>query len=287
VARLAENSYGKSDVRLTKVVRKGAVHSLFEFTVGVMLGGAFEAIYTDGDNSPCIPTDTMKNTVYGLAKKHDFDSPENFAKILAAHFLEHFNQVAWAEVKIEQEPWERIRIDGSPHPHAFTRAGTAVRTCVVRADSQGKIHLSGGMLGLDVIKTTRSGFAGFLKDPYTTLGETSDRIFSTRIDAAWVYAEGAGGTAAGTAFSDVYRRAREVLLETFATHDSKSVQQTVYAMAEALLAELPEIISVSLTMPNKHRILANLEPFGMSNANEIFVATSEPFGLIRATVTRE
>jgi urate oxidase len=295
MARLADNSYGKSDVRLTKVVRKGDVHSLFELTVGIMLGGAFEPVYTEGDNSPCIPTDTMKNTVYALAKRHDFDSPESFAKILAAHFLGHFSQVAWAEVKIEQAPWERIDVKGSPHPHAFTRAGSAVRTCLVRADRHGKISISGGLQGLDVIKTTRSGFAGFLKDPYTTLAETSDRIFSTRVDATWLYAAGVVGAfgapgfpgASSPDFSDAGDRARQILLETFATHDSKSVQQTMYAMGEALLAGLPEISSVSLSMPNKHRILVNLEQFGMGNANEIFVATSEPFGLIKATVTRE
>ncbi len=281
MARLADNSYGKSDVRLTKVVRKGSLHSLFELTVGIMLGGAFEPIYTEGNNSSCIPTDTMKNTVYALAKKHDFDSPESFGKILAAHFLEHFSQVAWAEIRIERAPWERIDVDGSPHPHAFTRTGSAVRTCCVRAERQGKVYISGGLLGLDVIKTTGSGFAGFLKDQYTTLAETSDRIFSTRVDATWVYA------ASSSDFSDAGDRARQILLETFATHDSKSVQQTMYAMGEALLAGLPEISSVSLSMPNKHRILVNLEQFGLGNANEIFIATSEPFGLIKATVTRE
>ena len=284
MARLAENSYGKSDVRLTKVVRRNGIHSLLELTVRIMLGGAFEPVYTEGDNSLCIPTDTMKNTVYALARQHDFDSPESFGKILAAHFLEHFSQVTSAEIGIEQAPWERIPVGGSPHPHAFTKAGSGMRTCTGRSDRTGALQVSGGLLGLDVIKTTRSGFVGFLKDQYTTLTETSDRIFSTRIDATWVY----GGSAPNAAFSDdAHERARRILLETFATHDSKSVQQTMYAMGEALLAEIPEISSVSLCMPNKHRMLVNLEQFGMSNENEIFVATSEPFGLIKATVTRE
>ena len=284
MARLSENSYGKSDVRLTKVVRARGIHSLSELTVGIMLGGAFAPVYTEGDNSPCIPTDTMKNTVYALAKTHEFGSPESFAKILAAHFLDGFSQVEWAEVRIEQAPWERITVDGSPHPHSFTRGGSGSRTCVVRARRSGALDVTGGLVALDVIKTTGSGFAGFLKDRYTTLAETADRIFSTRVDASWVYVDGA----ADDAFSEnAHARARQVLLETFATHDSRSVQQTMYAMGEALLAALPRISSVSLTMPNKHRLLVNLEQFGLSNANEIFVATSEPFGLIKATVTRD
>jgi urate oxidase len=155
MARLAENSYGKSDVRLTKVTRTDGIHSLAELTVWIMLGGAFEPVYTEGDNSRCIPTDTMKNTVYALARKHDVDSPESFGKILAAHFLAHFSQVTWAEIRIEQAPWERIPVEDSPHPHAFTRAGSAMRNCTVRSDRRGALTISGGLSGLDVIKTTR------------------------------------------------------------------------------------------------------------------------------------
>ncbi|HUI69304.1 MAG TPA: urate oxidase [Spirochaetia bacterium] len=278
--RLVENSYGKSDVRMTKVVRSGDTHTLHELTVHIMLGGAFERVYTDGDNAPCIPTDTMKNTVYALAKKNDFDSPEAFAAILARHFLQ-FAQVGWAEVAIEQEPWVRIPVDGSPHPHSFTRGGSGIRTAQVRLDRGSAPQVSGGVKGLEVIKTTRSRFQGFYKDPYTTLPETSDRIFATRIDAVWKYASNVDR------FSDVFERVRCMMLESFAQHDSESVQQTIFAIGEVLLSNVPEIISVSITMPNQHRLLVNLAPFGMENHNEIFVATSEPFGLIKGTVARD
>ena len=280
MVRLQENSYGKSDVRLTKVVRKGETHILHELTVQIMLGGAFERIYTDGDNASCIPTDTMKNTVYALARKNDFDSPEAFGGILARHFLQ-FAQVAWAEVTIEQEPWVRIRVDGSPHPHSFTRGGSCTRLCTVRLDRGGQPVVCGGLRGLEVIKTTRSGFAGFFKDPYTTLADTTDRIFATRIDATWKYVPGIAS------YAEVFETARAALLETFARHESASVQQTIFALGEALLERLPRIASVSITMPNQHRILVNLERFDMDNPNEIFVATREPYGLIKGTVARD
>jgi urate oxidase len=278
--RLAENSYGKSDVRLTKVVRSGALHTLHEFAVSVMLGGAFDRVYTHGDNSYCIPTDTMKNTVYVLARKHDFDSPEAFAGILANHFLQ-FDQVSWTEISIEQESWARIPIEGSPHPHSFTRGGSGLHVCWLRQDRSGLPQVRGGVRGLEVIKTTCSGFTGFFRDRYTTLPETKDRIFATRIDATWEYASGAAP------FTEVFDTARCLMLETFARHDSASVQQTIYAIGEVLLTRLPQITSVSLTMPNQHRLLVNLGPFDMDNPNEIFVATREPFGLIKGTVTRE
>ena len=284
MTRLAESSYGKCAVRLTKVGRSGERHSLQEYTVQILLGGAFDRVYTDGDNSSCIPTDTMKNTVYALARANEFDCPETFADMLAAHFL-GFDPVRWSDVSIEQQDWTRIAVNGAPHPHAFTRGGSGVRTARVRRERGGASAAWGGVKGLEVLKTTRSGFAGFFRDRFTTLAETSDRIFATAVEATWEYTAAAAAAAGWR--TDVYDSACCSLLETFATHDSASVQQTLYAMGEALLARCPEASSVALSMPNQHRLPVNLAPFGMENPNEIFVATSEPYGLIRGAVSRE
>ncbi|MGA2477888.1 MAG: factor-independent urate hydroxylase [Spirochaetia bacterium] len=281
MARLGANSYGKSSVRLTKVVRSGALHTLLEMTVDILLGGEFQRVYTHGENDLCIPTDTMKNTVYALARLNGFDSPESLGKILTAHFIESFPHVAWAEASIEQTLWERIDVDGSPHPHAFTSAGHARRTGRVRRARGEPASVSGGIAGLEVIKTTGSGFSGFLRDQYTTLPETDDRILATSIDAVWDF------PGSDADWNGAFETARRSIPRTFALHDSRSVQQTIYAMGEALLAAVPAISSVSFTLPNRHRLAVNLEPFHLASANEIFTATSEPFGLITGTVVRE
>jgi urate oxidase len=39
-------------------------------------------------------------------------------------------------------------------------------------------------------------------------------------------------------------------------------------------------------MPNKHCLLVDLSRFGQTNPNEIFVPTDEPYGNIRARITR-
>jgi urate oxidase len=281
MARLADNSYGKSGVRITKVVRTGPTHTLYEFEVQVTLGGAFEAVYTGGDNSSCIPTDTMKNTVYALSHAREFHSPEEFAGILASHFIEHFSHVQWAEVSILQTLWSRIAVGGRPHEHAFAREDSADRIGAVRRERSGGSSVRGGLCGLEVIKTTRSGFDDFLVDDYTTLKGTRDRIFATSIDAVWVLPPET------VDYNRIFGDARRIIPETFATHDSRSVQQTLYAMGEALLARVPEITSVSFSLPNRHRIPVDLAPFGMSNANEVFAAAREPFGVISGTVARE
>jgi urate oxidase len=282
VARLTDNSYGKCDVRLTKVVRTGALHRLWELTAAIALTGDFADVYTDGDNSSCIPTDTMKNTVYVLAKKHDFGSPEEFGRILAAHFIDGFQQVQSVDVSISQKIWSRIPADGKPHAHSFMGAGSGRRTCEVRLARGGPPRVHGGCAGLEVIKTTGSEFAGFLKDEYTTLPETTDRILATTIDAAWDFLP-----TAVPDYNAVFDTAFRVIPEVFATHQSLSVQQTIFAMGEALLAQAPDVASVSFTLPNQHRLPVNLAPFKLANENDIFVATDEPFGLIKGTVARE
>ncbi len=79
---------------------------------------------------------------------------------------------------------------------------------------------------------------------------------------------------------------RETLLESFAGHDSASVQHTMYAMGQAVLARAADVTEIHLVMPNKHHLPVDLSAFGLENRNEIFVATEEPFGLIEATIAR-
>ena len=129
--------------------------------------------------------------------------------------------------------------------------------------------------------TTGSGFEGFLKDRYTTLEETDDRILATVVTARWRYASPEVDWAKAAA--DV----RRLLLESFAGHDSRSLQHTLYAMGEAVLAARPEVAEIRMSMPNKHHLPVDLTPYGLRNDGEVFVATDRPFGLIEGTVVRD
>lgn len=277
---LFKDSYGKADVRLTKVTRgDDGVHQLAEMTVAIDLQGEFSRCYTHGDNSSIIPTDTMKNTVYAIAKKYAFDSIEGYAKLLAGHFIEEFGHVSVATVAVQESLWNRIAVDGKPHEHAFVGGNSELRTCRVEVSRAGT-KVQGGISGLTVLKTTKSGFVGYIKDQYTTLKETTDRIFATVVDATWNYVTDSED------FNTCYHAVRTAMLGEFAVHDSLAVQQTLYAMAEKALAAYKGIDEISLIMPNQHRLLINLQPFQMDNNNEIFVPTTEPFGRITGTIRR-
>ena len=278
-AVLVYDAYGKSLVRLTKVTRHADRHELKELTVDVQLEGDFAAAYVQGDNSQLVATDTMKNTVYALAKGHPLADVESFGHALARHFLDNNAHVTAARVHLVEHAWRRIEIDGRDHPHAFLGGGDEKRTCTVTLTRQG-LRTEAGIDDLLLLKTTDSAFRGFLRDRYTTLPETDDRIFATILKADWLY------NADAADWDGCHRAVRQALLETFARHKSLGVQQTLFAMGEKALEVCPQVEEIRLTMPNKHRLLVNLQPFGMDNANEIFVPTDEPHGLITGTLRR-
>lgn len=281
---LASHRYGKSRVRLMRVSKHSTHHDLDEWTVEVMLTGDFAEVFTTGDNSRIVATDTMKNTVYFLARQSNAESIEQFAMELIAFLLSRNPQVTGAEVAIDSHLWKRLSVKGEPYPTAFMKGSDERQTAHVSRTQEGSFEVRSGFSGMTVLKTAQSGFVGFIRDELTTLPETTDRLFGTSVTAEWTYS--AAGLADGIAFNKVRTHLRERMIETFATHDSLSVQQTLYAMAGAALQHTMLIEEVFLRMPNKHNLLVDLARFGQDNPNHIFVPTDEPHGTIKATVRR-
>jgi urate oxidase len=282
--KLAANRYGKSRVRLMRVTKHEGHHDLDEWTVQVLLKGDFDTAHTLGDNSKILPTDTMKNTVYSTAHDSKAGSMEDYAKELVDFLLSRNPQVESAEVAIESTLWKRLIVDGEPYPTAFMRGSDERQTTTVSRVQGGAFAIRSGLDRLTVMKTAQSGFVGYIKDSLTTLPETTDRLFATALKAEWLYTDKA--IAEGIDFNKRRTHLREALISTFAKHDSLSVQQTLYAMAEAALAHTDIIDEVYMLMPNKHNLLVDLGRFGQTNPNHIFVPTDEPHGTIEATVRR-
>jgi urate oxidase len=277
---LADNRYGKSRVRLMKVTRGPHGNDLREWTVQVLLTGDFDSAHYEGDNSKILPTDTMKNTVYYVARKSNATSMEDYAKELVDFLLGRNPQVSGVSVAVEGAMWKRLTVDGKPHPTSFMRGSGEVQTTTVSREKKGAFHISSGFKNLVVMKTADSGFEGYIKDDLTTLKETSDRLFCTAVTAEWRY------TSDKMDFDAMRAALREAMLKVFATHKSKSVQETLYEMGNAALERVAEADQIDLVMPNKHCLLVDLSRFGEANPNEIFVPTDEPAGHIEARVRR-
>jgi urate oxidase len=276
VIEIGPNSYGKSAIRLVKVDRHGTPHRVRDLTIGIALEGDFAASYVDGDNSAVIATDTMKNTAYALAGEHLTGSIEEFGTVLARHFLEDA-QVARVRVSIDEHAWQAI----GGAPDAFSRDGSWTRTArlsIGRADAE----IRAGIADLVVMKTARSAFAGFPRDRFTTLNDTDDRIMATKVSASWAY-----GGRAGIGFDPSFEAVRATLLETFADHHSVSVQASIWIVGKAILERHPEVAEITLSLPNLHHWTVDLSPFGIENDREVYISTTEPHGLIEATIRRK
>jgi urate oxidase len=257
---IVENRYGKSRVRVARIVRKQDHHEFHEMTVAIALEGDFDSSYREGDNSLVLPTDTMKNTVYALAKDPSVEQPERFALLLARHFLDRLKQVESVKVEIHESLWNR---HGS---YSFTGGPAYARVAKIEA-TRDHVTVESGVAGFLIMKTTGSAFEGFLRDEYTTLPEASDRILATSLDAMWLHNGDAD-------WNDVLK----LITDTFAGHASKSVQHTLYAIGETVLERCGQIERIRLTMPNKHYL--------PTKQADVFTPTDEPHGLIEAVLSR-
>jgi len=276
---LGDNQYGKAEIRLLHVSRDGGTHEIRDLNVSVALSGELAATHLTGDNSAVLTTDAQKNTVYAFAAEHGVDHIEDFALLLARHFVASNEAISFARVIVEQYPWERLG------GHSFCRSGREVRTATVSHDGRDSWVVC-GVRELVLLNSAGSEFRGFARDRYTTLAETTDRILATAVNAHWRHAD-AGSTACGPGWAESYAGALDLLLAAFADTYSYSLQHTLFAMGRRVLEGRPEIAEIRLSLPNKHHFEVDLSPFGLDSGGAVFYAADRPYGLIEGTVTRD
>ncbi len=273
---LGPNQYGKAENRVVRVFRDRDPHEIVDYNVSVALSGGQDAPHLTGDNSPVLPTDTQKNTVYAFAKEDDVVAqPESFGIRLARHFVDNTEPITWARVKLEMYPWSRLN-----NPHAFTRDGRYVRTATVTYDGS-TIWVVSGVKDLSILKTTDSEFWGFLQDRFTTLQPAHDRIMATSLIAQWWH------TSEDVDWGKSYDGVVQTVLDTYGNHYSLAHQQTLYEAGKAVLTGQPEIAEIRFSAPNKHHFVYDLARFGIENNNEVFHADDRPYGLQELTVRRD
>jgi urate oxidase len=277
---LIKNRYGKGRVRVMRIHRDGDRHEVSQLNVKAMIEGDFARTYTDGDNSNSVSTDTIKNVVNIVARENTALCTEDFCQVLAKKYLDTYPQVASVALTVHETKWSRLSFGGKPHPHSFVLDSNGKPTVEVSAIRGGAATMSSGIDGFAFMKSTQSGWENYVKDSYTTIPPTADRMCATSMVASWKWS----GKPAN--YPATNRKILDTLLEVFAMTYSKSVQDSLYRMGEAALAAVPEISEISMACPNMHFILMNLQPFGLDNNNDVLLPTDEPHGQIECTVGR-
>ncbi|MDQ2846728.1 MAG: urate oxidase [Actinomycetota bacterium] len=281
---LGPNQYGKAENRVVRVYRDTARHEIRDLNVTTELRGDFTDAHVTGDQAKVLPTDTQKNTAFAFAKEKGIGTIEEYAITLGSQLIDTAESSAGVRVEVEEYGWDRIEVGGQGHDHAFTRTGGAIRNTVVNIDGRGddrRVHVVSGLSGLVIAKTTESEFNGFLRDKYTTLADTDDRILATSLVARWRYNH------PDVDYDASFAATRQLLLQTFATTHSYALQQSLFTMGKALLENRTEIAEIKFSAPNKHHFLVDLSPFGLENPGEVFIAADRPYGLIELTVLRD
>jgi urate oxidase len=277
MVRLGPNRYGKAEVRVVTVARGPSAKDadvVRDRCVWTSLSGDLAATHLEGDNAHVLATDTQKNMVNVFAHRLGDAEPEVLALELGRYFVSSQEPITRARVQVHEYPWERL----AGAPHSFSRSGRYVRTTTAVVDAAHAESVVSGVEELVVLNTTNSEFWGFLRDRYTTLPETKDRMLATQVTASWRYRSTDGSWAPN------WWAAFEALTSAFSETYSYSLQQTLFAMGKRIVETVPAICEVRLALPNKHHFLVDLEPFGETNQNAVYHAADRPYGLIEGTV---
>jgi urate oxidase len=276
---LIKSKYGKGRVRVMRIHRDGGRHDVSQLSIKVMVEGDIARTFTHADNSSSVSTDTIKNVVNVVARENTGLCTEEFCQVLAQKYLDLYPQMASVVVTAHETKWSRLSFGGQPHPHSFVLDDNGKPSAELTATREGSTLVS-GIDGFTFMKSTRSGWAGYVKDSYTTIPETNDRMCATSMVASWKW------SAKPVSYPATNAKILATLLEVFGTTYSVSVQDSLYRMGEAALAAVPEISEISMACPNMHLILMNLSAFGLDNNNDVFLPTDEPHGQIECTVGR-
>jgi len=241
------NYYGKGDVTAYRLDRNRELPDgrIPVFGANVLLliyGDAFWPTYTTGDNADLVATDSMKNFIQRETLNFSGYDLEAYCRFLGERFMARYPQVEGARVSASEVPFEGL--DGS---RVFVPGGPEHATARVEIGSGGIIEAASGIAGFKLLRLDGSAFHGFVRDEYTTLPDLYDRPLQMWLDLEWQYTSPEKAFNAGTAVA----RAREIVFQVFKTFESGSIQQVIYQIGTAMLADLPYLKEVHLEAQNR------------------------------------
>jgi len=249
-----------------------------------------------------IATETQKNTLYVLAKKFNVDPIEEWAVNVSKEMMSRFSHISAVHMEIDEFLWERIKVEGVEHNHSFKKASNGIRFCSSKVTKGGNITITSGFKELQIMKTTQSGFEGFIRDEFTTLGETKDRVLATKVQCQWSFLNSSKDNlisvkslhrSAPYGYTQIFQAVQNITLEVFSGDPNKgtyspSVQQTVYDIGASVLKKFPEIEKISFVLPNIHYYLVDFGQFktNLTNNKEVFFTFDGASGHIEGTIER-
>jgi urate oxidase len=268
---------------MLRVVRRGDRHDARDLTVACRFEGAFTDAFVDGRPAGLLPGEALKSLVHATAQQHAGAEIERFGMALCDRLLGGHPRLTRARVDIVERPWNRLEVAGKPQGQVFLTGTPERRTAAVTSNGQ-QVAVVSGIEQLTIMRT--SGLApprakpGDEADP-SGLDDGLQRLLVATLAARWTYTS-------GDVTFDPYRQGvRAAIVETFGCQASRSIQQTLYSIADVVLSSYQEIADITLSLHERPYRPVDLFSAGVENPDDLFVAVEEPVGVIEVTVERE
>jgi len=265
---------------MLRIVRRGDRHDPRDLTVSIRFEGDFATAFLEGRTSGVIPGETMKSFVHRVARDHGGVEIEAFGLALCRGVLETHRQLTLVRVDIAEQPWVRMDVGGKAQGQSFVLGGPEHRTATVTSNGTQTAVVA----GIDQLVLMRT--SGFLPRrpgarPDDGTEDAVQPLLVGSLSARWTYSN------PDVTFRPYRQGVRAAIADTFAMHAARSVQYTLYAIADVVLATYDEILDVTLAMQERPYRPADLFHAEVENPDELFLAAEEPLGIVEVTVERD
>jgi urate oxidase len=273
------SSYGESQLRLLRIVRRGDRDDPQDLTVALRFEGDFAAAFREGNATGVLPGETLKNLVYKVAREGRHPAIETLGLALCSRILREHAQVGRVRVDISEQPWARVDAGGKAQGQAFTPVAQERRTTAIVSNGT-RTSVTSGIQDLALMRTSGLAPARNAVEADDGAADGLQRLLMASLSLTWSYTEG------DIAFAPYRQGVRAAVVETFAWHASRSVQHTLYAIGDVILASYQDISAVTLALKERPYRPADLLELSL-DADALFVAYDEPVGIVELTVERE
>jgi urate oxidase len=283
--RIGASSHGESRVRMLRVVRRGDRHDARDLTVACRFEGDFAGAFVEGTSHGLLPGEALKSLVHATARQHAGAEIENFGLALCNRLLTGYERLTRARVEISEQPWGRLEVGGKAQGQAFL-AGTPERRTVAVTSNGSQVAVVSGIDQLTIMRT--SGFAptrkGAPERDASGVDDGLQPLLVATLTAQWTY------SSPDVTFGPYRQGVRAAIVETFGCHATRSVQHTLYQIAEVVLSSYEELTDITLSLQERPYRLADPFSSGVAHPDrpdDLFVAIEEPVGIVEVTVERD
>jgi urate oxidase len=278
--RIASSSHGEARLRMLRIVNRGDRHDPRDLSVSCRFEGDFSEAFLEGAPGALLPGEALKNLVHATARKHGHGEIEALGLALCERVLADHPRVTRARFEIVEQPWNRLEAGGKAQGQAFV-AGTPERRIAAVTSNGQQVAVVSGLENLTIMRSSGFGPARKALDDPSGREDGLQRMLVGTLSAKWTYTSG------DVTFGPYRQGIRSAIVETFGCYGRRSVQHTLYSIADVVLASYQEIAEITLALQERPYRPADLFQAGMENPDDLFVMVDEPLGVVEVTIERD